>query len=168
MSDPVYEIDLERTGPDLVVEGMHPFTIKGGTEGEGEAGPYWRFDCQCETPSEREKPTVALFLSLSQQSRWVVENFLDAVNAPINGSATINKFIGRRFRGQVEHGEYKGKPQAKITQVFPLSGGAPLKEEKPAKAAKAAKVAAPVKGKKGAAPVRKGKLPKDTSGNDSF
>ena len=114
---PQYQIPLDRTANELITEGPHLFTIINHSEGEGDAGPYWRFDCASSTPGEEGK-TATLFLSLSPQSRWKVELFLDAVGAPEKGVATIDKFLGRSFKGQVEHGMYKGRKQANITEMF--------------------------------------------------
>ena len=153
MTDPQYQVSLDRTANQPVSEGIHPFAVATFSEGEGNAGAYWRFDCQCLTPGEEGK-MVALFLSLTPQSRWKLEIFLDAVKAPATGSVTADKFIGRKFRGQVVHGEYNGRPQAKIDQMWPLSAAAeaPVKVTRsvppaaPAKATKAPAKAAPTKG----------------------
>lgn len=163
MSDPQYQIDLERVGNDPVSAGIHTFKITSFTEGEGEKGAYWKFDCECETPSEKGK-SVPVFLSLTPQSRWKLEIFLDAVNAPKAGAATADKFIGRRFRGSVEMGEYNGRPQAKINEMFPVTtSSAPTKTaEAPAAKTVVTKkvVAAPAKkvvaGKKTSLPADSG------------
>jgi hypothetical protein len=128
MSDNQYQIPLARTANVLIAEGVHPFTIIGGDEGEGAKGPYWSFDIRCDTPSEDNK-TMKMFVSLSQQARWRLELFLDAVGAPDTGAATIDKFFNRRFRGSVEIEEYNGRPQAQIKEMFPInsSGAAGVK-----------------------------------------
>jgi hypothetical protein len=121
MPDALYQVPLDRVGNDPITEGVHPFTIVGFNEGEGNAGPYWKFDCRCDTPSENQKMAKPLFLSLSPQSRWKFEIFLDAVGAPPKGMATADKFVGRRFRGKVEHETYEGRVQAAIKETFPLA-----------------------------------------------
>jgi hypothetical protein len=133
MTEPTYQIDLDRTGTDPVSLGTHPFTVVGFSEGEGDKGAYWKFDCQCDSPAEKGK-TVSLFLSLTPASRWRLEIFLDAVNAPTSGAATADKFIGRRFRGTVKHGAYNGRPQANIEEMFPISAAPAKTVAKPAPA----------------------------------
>jgi len=117
-----YQIPLERTANEVMVEGMHTLTIVDFTEGEGNAGPYWVFDCSSSMQGEEGK-TARLFLSLSRQSRWKMEIFLDAVGAPASGTVTAEKFMGKSFKGQVSHGEYKGKKQANIDEMFPIGKG---------------------------------------------
>lgn len=121
MPDSVYQVPLARTANEPITEGIHPFTIVGFSEGEGNAGPYWKFDCRCDTPTEENKMAKPLFLSLSPQSRWKLELFLDAVGAPPQGNATADKFINRRFRGKIVHDEYQGRKQAQIEEMFPLN-----------------------------------------------
>lgn len=121
MSEPQYQIPLDRTANMPVTEGIHPFKVISFEEGEGDKGPYWLFHCQCLTPGEETKNTVRLFCSLTPQSRWRLELFLDAVGAPKTGSATADKFVGRMFRGKVSHGEYQGRPQANIDEMWPVN-----------------------------------------------
>ena len=113
-----YKINLERTANVPVTEGIHTFEIVSGEEGEGAKGAYWKFTLSCLDPDEEGKNT-SLILSLSPQSRWRLELFLDAVHAPTKGFATADKFIGRRLRGKVVHEEYEGRVQPRVTELFP-------------------------------------------------
>jgi len=122
---PQYQVDLGRVANEVINEGLHLFTIVDTYEGEGGAGPYWSFTCASATPGEEGK-TTRLILSLSPQSRWKLELFLDAVGAPEKGKATIEKFVGRQFKGQVVHGEYQGRKQANIQEMFPVNSATPV------------------------------------------
>lgn len=122
MPEQTYQIDLTRTANSPVTEGIHAFKIVSGEEAEGPKGPYWKFNCTCLTPGEEGK-NVFTIVSLSPQARWRLEIFLDAVGAPSSGSATMDKFIGRQFRAKVTHEMYEGRVQARLADMFPMTGG---------------------------------------------
>jgi hypothetical protein len=126
MSEQQFQINLDRTANVPLSEGMHTFQISAGTEGEGQKGPYWKFDLVCLTPGDEDKAPKPLFVSLTPQARWRLEIFLDAVGAPSSGAATIDKFIGRKFRGQVKHETYEGRLQATVSDLFPLTSAKPV------------------------------------------
>jgi hypothetical protein len=151
---PAYTVPLDRTANVPLSEGVHPLKITAGEEGEGAKGPYWKFDTACLTPGEEGKSPKPLYISLAPQSRWKLEIFLDAVGAPTSGAATVDKFVGRQFRGQIKHETYEGRIQAVIGEMFPRSGGTAA-ESVVKKAAVVVKAAAPAKA------VSKG-LPEDT------
>ena len=114
----MYQIDLDRTANTPVSQGIHTFEIVSGDEGEGAKGAYWKFNLRCLTPGEDGK-TAVLIVSLTPQARWRLELFLDAVRAPEVGTATIEKFFGRKLRAKVEHEIYEGRTQARLTELFP-------------------------------------------------
>lgn len=118
------EINLERTANEPISEGIHTLKIVAGEEGEGQAGPYWNFTVTCTDEGEADK-TTRMFVSLSPQARWRLEIFLDAIGAPRKGKATIEKFIGRMFKGKITHELYEGRTQAKVGDMFSLAHGAP-------------------------------------------
>ena len=152
-----YQVSLDRTANVPLPEGVHLFQITDGSEGEGAKGPYWKFDTTCLTVGEEGKAPKPLYISLAPQSRWKLEIFLDAVGAPSTGAATVEKFVGRQFRGNIKHEEYEGRISAAIGEMFPKSASAagtaaPVVK----KAAVVVKAAAPAKA------VSKG-LPADTT-----
>lgn len=110
-------IPLERTANEPVAEGVHLFEIISFTEGEGDKGPYWKFMCECLTEGENSK-TVPMFVSLSPAARWRAELFLDAVAAPKKGEVSADKFVGKKFRAQITHELYDGKPQSRIGEMW--------------------------------------------------
>ena len=115
-----FSVSLDRTANSPVSEGVHPFTIMSGEEGEGKAGPYWKFILACQTPAEAGKQVFHI-CSLSSQSRWRLELFLDAVGAPKTGNATISQFVGRSLRAQIVHEDYEGRPQARVGEMWPMT-----------------------------------------------
>jgi hypothetical protein len=116
------QIDLTRTANVPVTEGMHSFQIVDGEEGEGPKGTYWKFTVVCLDDGEADK-TIIMVISLSPAARWKLEIFLDAVNAPKKGKAALEKFLNRKFRGNVTHELYEGRTQARIGEMFPFESG---------------------------------------------
>jgi hypothetical protein len=167
MSDQKYQIPLDRTANVPITEGLHPFKITSGDESEGPKGPYWKFDLSCLTPSEGGKSPKPLYISLAPQSRWKLEIFLDAVGAPGKGAATIDKFIGRTFRGQVTHEVYEGRTQAAVGEMWPMTAAPGSKPT--ATAAKAVPVAVTVKSASASPTVAEAQanLPTDTVGDET-
>jgi hypothetical protein len=150
-----YQVPLDRTANTPVSEGVHAFIIKEGEEAEGQKGAYWKFTCSCLTPGEEGKD-VFLFLSLTPAARWRFEIFLDAIAAPATGAATIEKFVGRKFRAQIKHEDYEGRPQPRMGEMWPMtaaSGASKIAAANPAvkkvSATPAAAQAAPKPASKG-------------------
>lgn len=158
MAESQYQIPLERTANQPITEGVHPFTIVGVDEGEGPKGPYWKFTMRCDTPSEEGK-TLLHFVSLTDQSRWRLEIFLDAVGAPGKGNATVDKFLNRRLRGNVVHQDYEGRAQARIQEMYPIS-------QETAEAKPAAAVVKKVTAAKTAVKATQLELPADAAGEE--
>jgi hypothetical protein len=118
MAEQAFAIDLTRVSNVPVAEGIHLFKVIDVEEGEGAAGPYWKFNLACQSESEAGK-TVPLFLSLGDKSRWKLEGFLDAVGAPQSGRVTSDRFVGKMFRANITHGDYNGRPQANVGEMYP-------------------------------------------------
>ena len=115
-----FSVSLDRTANSPVSEGVHVFTIASGEEAEGPKGPYWKFVLACQTPAEAGKQVFHI-VSLTPQSRWRLELFLDAVNAPKTGNASISQFVGRSLRAQITHQDYEGRPQARVGEMWPVT-----------------------------------------------
>ena len=115
------EVDLKRsTGmPSL---GTHVFRITRLNDGEGAAGPYWGFNCECQTQGDDQGKEVFLIISHSDSTRWKRDEFLDAVGAPVKGKAKGEDFIGKSFRANVSHDEYDGKDRAGLSNLMPYGG----------------------------------------------
>lgn len=169
VNQPQYEVPLDRTANAPISEGVHVFTVKDAEETESSKGnPMWVFTLACNTPGEEGKD-VRLYLTLTQNTRWKLELFLDAMRAPATGSVTADKFVGRQMRAQITHEDYEGRPQARVGEMYPLSqaGTAPKSQGvviNKTPAAQPTTAATPVK--KTAASARKaGGLPKDVNTN---
>lgn len=116
-----YSINLDRTANVPVTEGIHQFQIVEFEEGESEKGPWIKFICVCKDAGEENKNPINLFISLTPQSRWRLELFLDALGAPKSGAVTADRFVGKMFRGNVGHEDYQGRLQGKIGEMFPVA-----------------------------------------------
>jgi len=113
------EIDLDRTSG-LVSLGTHTFQVtERSTEQVGDAGPYWRLICKVISPGDDQGKEVMYQLSLSPQSRFRIDSFLDGIGAPRKGKGTLAQFIGKKFRASIEHAPYQGQLRANIATVIP-------------------------------------------------
>lgn len=112
------EVDLKRSSgmPSL---GTHVFKITRIHDGEGGAGPYWGFNCECQTPGDDQGKEVFLVISHSESTRWKRDEFLDAVKAPVKGKGKGEDFIGKMFRANVSHDDYEGKDKAGLSNLMP-------------------------------------------------
>lgn len=116
-----FAIPLERTANVPITEGVHPFVVKEVEESESQNNnPMLVVTLACETPGEEGKE-VRMFLVLTQNARWKLEAFLDAIKAPASGSAVASQFIGRRLRANITHKDYEGRMQAQVGEMFPMS-----------------------------------------------
>lgn len=114
------EVDLTRSSgvPSL---GTHVFKITRYHEGEGSAGPYWGYNCVCQSGGDDQGKEVFLVISHGENVRWKRDEFLDAMQAPTKGRAKGEDFVGKLFRANVVHDVYDGKPKANLVSLMPYS-----------------------------------------------
>jgi hypothetical protein len=118
---PTDRIELERnTGlPSL---GTHLFKVAKVRQSETEGGSgfhYWMVGCVIQDKGPDQGKEVLHILSLSPGARFKIDEFLDAVNAPKNGSASGEQFIGKTFRAEVVHDTYNDTLRAGLKNLFP-------------------------------------------------
>jgi hypothetical protein len=123
MSEPMYSVNLDRVANQPVSEGLHPFVITDIVEGESKEkhNPMWTVRLRCLTEGVDNGKDVTLWLPLTDNMRWKLEKFLDAVGAPTTGQVTYQQFIGRKFKAQVSHQVVDGRTNANVGEMFPLS-----------------------------------------------
>ena len=114
------EFDLTRSSGAPTI-GIHTFRVERVREDEGDAGPYFGLSCVCQDEGDDQGKEVYHILSLSAASRFRVDEFLDAINAPKKGKASRDLFQGKVFRGEVIIDEYQGKQRAAFKNVFSVS-----------------------------------------------
>lgn len=101
MSDPSFSsIDYDRSsGP--MSPGIYTFLIENVEEKQGNAGPYLTLHLRCADQGREHGKIVWHNLSLTPQSRWKMDEFLDALGAPATGQGTGRKFMGKYVRAQI-------------------------------------------------------------------
>lgn len=177
MSEPMYQVPLDRVANQPVPEGIHPFSVSEIEEGESSSqNPMWTVTLACLTPGEEGK-TVPLFLVLTPSARWKLEQFFDAVGAPTSGMVTADRFKGRKLRCQITHEDYQGRKQARVGEMWAMTASPVAKapaapqvavsktSKKPTTARQAAGEPQPVAHVK--QPVSTG-LPADQAGEDAI
>lgn len=112
--------DLKRNSgmPSL---GTHTFMVVRGMERDGPKYPYALLFCKVIDEDEDREKQASLLLSHSPDARFRVDAFLDAIQASEQGQATLEDFVGKTFRGVVEHDTFEGTLRAKIAQTMPLA-----------------------------------------------
>lgn len=115
---PDFDLTRKSGAPTL---GIHTFRVERVREDEGDAGPYFGLSCVCQDAGDDQGKEVYHILSLSPTSRFRMDEFLDAINAPKKGKGSKDIFQGKVFRGEVIIDEYQGKDRAAFKNVFPIS-----------------------------------------------
>jgi len=125
-------INTNRAG--RLPDGIYPFGVKDWDEAEGPAGTYWSFTVVV-TGGPYKGTEMNVRLSHSQQSKFMVDNWLDAMKVPEGLDIEGDYFVGKKFRGRVEQGTDKnGKVRADIKDFLPATKDAtPAAPSKPAK-----------------------------------
>lgn len=134
-------LNTDRIGGNLIPEGIHNFVVSEFEEKTGPKGEYWNFTCKViNSPFEGQQCWVVI--SLSPQSRWKAEQWLDCFEIPEGMEVDGEDFVGLAFRGKVIHEEGNdGKTRAKIDEFLPAQK---VKLNKSAAVVKKGKKAAPV------------------------
>lgn len=137
-------IELSRTSG-LVDLGTHTFKIteRSSEEMGGSGYPYWRLICQVISSGDNQGKEVMYQLSLSPQSRFRMDEFLDGIDAPKKGKWTLEQCIGKKFRASVVHDTYEGKMRSNIQTVIPAADLQKSFDELPSEEAEAEDEALP-------------------------
>ena len=117
--DPLQDapFDLDR-GSELVPEGLQEFIVDAAEVKEGPKAAYILLTLRYAGPSpEFEGSAVWHNISLAPQSRWKLDEALDAIDAPATGKANSQIFMGKRVRAQIFHEEYECVMKAKVHQL---------------------------------------------------
>ncbi|KKM59967.1 hypothetical protein LCGC14_1546610 [marine sediment metagenome] len=119
-------IDLSRkTG--LLTLGTHTFRVLDKSVEElGPSGdPYWRLICEVISKGEDQGKEIMHSISLGHKSRFIMDEFLDGVDAPRSGKGDLGQFLGKTFRASVGQDTYNGKLKSVITNIMPVSADQP-------------------------------------------
>ena len=114
-------LNLERNSG-LPSQGTHLFKIIKAEEQLSKSGePMWVLSCQCQDAGEDQGKQFPMFLSLTPQARFKVDEFLDAIEAPRKGTLMVEDCVGKLFRIAVVYSEYEGTVRAAAGRMFPKS-----------------------------------------------
>lgn len=118
-------INLDRT-TGLITEGVHLFKVTSTEErGSKSSGqPTWFIDCECQDQGEDKGKKFQLVLSLVPAARFKVDQFLDAIEAPKQGSFQHEMSRGKLLKIAIVHGEYNGNPKMDAFRMLPSSSNA--------------------------------------------
>ena len=115
------DVNFDRvTGP--IPEGIHPFQIleMSLSDEPGPSGYHYvsvKLSCLSEGPNMDKH--VYTNLSLSPSARFKMEEFLDAVGAPHEGSGDLEDFVGERVRCQIKVDAFEGVDRAAVAKMLP-------------------------------------------------
>ncbi len=129
-------IDLSRkTG--LLTLGTHTFRVLDKSVEElGPSGdPYWRLICEVISKGEDQGKEIMHSISLGHKSRFIMDEFLDGVDAPRSGKGDLGQFLGKTFRASVGQDTYNGKLKSVITNIMPVSSEQPSLMDLPSEVA---------------------------------
>lgn len=99
--------------------GIHRFQVVDTETRTGPSGPYWNFTCEVASgPFEGQR--VWTIVSHSQQSRFKMDEWLDAFDIPEDEEVDDTDFQGSYFRGEVKDGiDKNGKKKSNIVSFLP-------------------------------------------------
>lgn len=105
-------LSLKRTGG-ILPDGIYQLRIEKSEQKAGSAAPY--FALRLKEVSGKGN-TIFKNLSLSENARFIAEQFLDACGFPPDGPAVkAQNLVGKRFWARIGNRDYKGTLQNEIT-----------------------------------------------------
>lgn len=118
-------INLERgLGDELPAEGLQDLRLTGmdpRTSKKGEQMFLAKFEIISGPDAEK---TFLCNLMAEGRGRFKLDQFLDAIAAPVGGHLLASKLIGVKCRAQIGYREYNNRKQVDIVQFLPAVGGA--------------------------------------------
>jgi len=124
-------VDTKRVAG-LIAEGIHTARIIEYNLRNGPQAPYWNYTLEINEDSVDNKKRIWATVSLSDAARWKMEEFLDAVGAPTDGSPVYgDEFVGQVIRIQVSHETWDKKLRAKVDGILPSGSAEPVSADVP-------------------------------------
>jgi hypothetical protein len=119
-----FEIPLERTSEIPAVAGTHRLILtrvdRQYAKASGSPMLVWYFRINEEGPDDG-KTVKPLYIVLDQNSRWKLDQLLNAFGAPQTGKVKPEALIDREILAEIKHTEFEGRVQAEIGKTMPLS-----------------------------------------------
>lgn len=130
-SPKVATISLGRTGG-VLPDGVYKMRVKAMELKQGQKSAYLASQFTVEGKSS----TIFANIMLGENSRWLLEQFLDAVGAPTSGNMTIAKLVqfcrGKALYAKLGNEEYNGRLKNVVAQFLTEEVAQKLMEEQPA------------------------------------
>jgi len=127
--------------------GVYQFEVFKAEVRPGKAAPYINWECKCIEPGF-EGRTVYEMTSLAENALWKLKGFLKAMgwNEPIGKKFNTDKFVGRKFQGEVVVDNYQDpktgetKKNNKFLDYFPIGANPDTNSSAPAATPETAEV----------------------------
>lgn len=120
MPDADYTLDLDRKPPDVpVASGTHLVKIVSVEKKASTNGEYlnWRLEIVGSGDPDFGK-SLWHITSLLPQARFKLDQFLDALGAPMAGRVAVSKLVGSKLKVVVKHEDWQGQQRARVDQVL--------------------------------------------------
>lgn len=106
----------------VVSEGVHTFKVTKSEEkiSQQSGAPYWNFTCSCTDEGPDKGTNAFLIISLQEQARFKMDQFLDAINAPESGSIDHTHCVGKTFKAEIVWETYNGSIKAGFNVLIPF------------------------------------------------
>lgn len=101
-----------------VAPGMHYARLLEVVEKQGPKGEYWQYTLTVEEEGRDNGKELAYRVSLSPSARWKVNEFLDAVGAPQEGTTKPDTYLGTMVKVHVVEGSYEDRTRSEIDGIF--------------------------------------------------
>lgn len=127
--DLAWGVDLGRTATSVPATGWHTVRVAAVERKVASTGTPFinvRLEIVGEDDPDKGKPLWDK-LFLTEESRWRMEGFLNAIMAPGEGVVPPETFIGSELRVLVDHRDFEARTMADIRQFAPLASlGSPV------------------------------------------
>lgn len=114
----------------ILADGVYDFEV---TKAEVKKGPkdnYINWTCRC---IEDKRCSLFEVTSLTAESMWKLAAWLTALGETNLDMTKIDpeKYVGRKFRGEVVNEIFKGRKQNKLADHYPIDGSQSTKSSEP-------------------------------------
>ena len=111
-------VETNRTS--MMPEGIHTLRVIDFKENMGGSGyPYWGYTCEVDEGSPWDGSAVWHNVSLSPQSRFKMDEWLDSFGIPEGKKIHGEELLGKHFRAKIVHDTYEGRKKASIDTTLP-------------------------------------------------
>ena len=119
----------------LIPEGWQSFQVTDTVEQVSKKGfPLVQLDAECIGEPSYAGMSIRHWVTVlpkGSKGAGIAKHFLKTIGEPYEGVVEVDplSWIGKKFRGLVEHQLWDGKKRAKLSQVEPLEGAGKVDED---------------------------------------